>query len=141
MAKAGGDYFTTYWPQASYMSSRRYYVESSFEGNIFQSNVFRKSVPGYHELDFNSTFDRNTIYWHYTVPASQSVGKMCKFCKLSFIMKPSLMELVQAINPGQPELPEWVYNGAILGVQVGCLSFSLFKSIKHREGQRRCCNT
>ena len=23
------------------------------------------------------------------------------------------------MNPGQPELPEWVYNGAILGVQGG----------------------
>lgn len=29
------------------------------------------------------------------------------------------MEVVQSINPGQPELPEWVYNGAILGVQGG----------------------
>merc|ERR1711971_608283 len=26
---------------------------------------------------------------------------------------------VQALNPGQPELPDWVYNGAILGVQGG----------------------
>ena len=25
----------------------------------------------------------------------------------------------QALNPGQPELPDWVYNGAILGVQGG----------------------
>ena len=23
------------------------------------------------------------------------------------------------MNPGQPELPDWVYNGAILGVQGG----------------------
>ena len=25
----------------------------------------------------------------------------------------------QALNPGQPELPDWVYSGAILGVQGG----------------------
>ena len=29
------------------------------------------------------------------------------------------MEIVQAINPGAPPLPDWVYNGAILGVQGG----------------------
>ena len=29
------------------------------------------------------------------------------------------MEIVQKINPGQPELPDWVYDGAILGVQGG----------------------
>ena len=29
------------------------------------------------------------------------------------------MKTVQSINPGQPELPDWVYNGAILGVQGG----------------------
>ena len=29
------------------------------------------------------------------------------------------MKTVQKINPGQPEMPEWIYNGAILGVQGG----------------------
>lgn len=29
------------------------------------------------------------------------------------------MSVVQKINPRQPELPEWVYGGAILGVQGG----------------------
>ena len=29
------------------------------------------------------------------------------------------METAKKINPGQPELPDWVYNGAILGVQGG----------------------
>ena len=31
----------------------------------------------------------------------------------------TLMKTVQKINPGQPEMPEWIYNGAILGVQGG----------------------
>ena len=34
----GGDYHTSYWPQASYLSSRKYYIESTF--------------PGYQELNF-----------------------------------------------------------------------------------------
>ena len=29
------------------------------------------------------------------------------------------MKTVQKINPGQPEMPDWIYNGAILGVQGG----------------------
>ena len=31
----------------------------------------------------------------------------------------TLIKTVQKINPGQPEMPEWIYNGAILGVQGG----------------------
>ena len=34
-------------------------------------------------------------------------------------MKDTLLDIVTSLNPGQPELPEWVYNGAILGVQGG----------------------
>ena len=46
-------------------------------------------------------------------------GASCSSCSLNILIKPSLMEVVQALNPGQPELPDWVYNGAILGVQGG----------------------
>lgn len=100
----GGDYHTTYWPQASYISSRKYYIESTF--------------AGYQELDF-TVADRNTIYWHNSVPVLGAEGGECWDCHLSISIKPSLMEIVQMINPGQPELPDWVYNGAILGVQGG----------------------
>ncbi len=34
-------------------------------------------------------------------------------------MKPSLLEIVQTINPGAPLLPDWVHQGAILGLQGG----------------------
>ena len=40
-------------------------------------------------------------------------------CEFRFTVKPSLMEVVQAINPGQSLIPEWVHQGAILGVQGG----------------------
>ena len=100
----GGDYHTTYWPQASYLSSRKYYIESTF--------------AGYHELDF-TVEDRNTIYWHYSVPEAGVEGATCTTCHISILIKPTLMEIVQSLNPGQPPLPDWVYNGAILGVQGG----------------------
>lgn len=102
----------------------------------------------YHELDF-TVEDRNTIYWHHTVPKYSQIkrkehltkvylrlgvdGAVCYTCNLNILIKPTLMEIVQvgqfeesnhnnwtqALNPGQPELPDWVYNGAILGVQGG----------------------
>jgi len=100
----GGDFHTTYWPQPSYLSSRKYYIESTFQS--------------YHELDF-SVEDRNTIYWHHTVPKLGVEGSVCYTCTLNILTKPTLLEIVQTLNPGQPELPEWVYNGAILGVQGG----------------------
>ena len=30
--QGGGDYHTTYWPQPSYLSSRKYYIQSTFRG-------------------------------------------------------------------------------------------------------------
>ena len=75
------------------------------------------SYEGYQELDFSSS-DRTSIYWHRTVPHLSAPGASCDGCQLTFCVKNSLMELVQHINPGQPELPDWVYNGAMLGVQV-----------------------
>ena len=39
--------------------------------------------------------------------------------KVVFTIKPSLMEIVQTINPGQSLVPEWVHQGAIIGVQGG----------------------
>ncbi len=55
------------------------------------------------------------MYWHYTPVEAHP----CVNCRITFSVENSLMEIVQSINPGQPELPDWVYNGAILGVQGG----------------------
>ena len=104
VAGAGGDYHTTYWPQPSFLSSRGYHFELTF--------------PAYSLLNFpvssedNINFG-NLVYWHYTPNAEYP----CSTCKLVFTVEPTLMEIVQKINPGQPELPDWIYNGAILGVQ------------------------
>lgn len=105
VAGAGGDYHTTYWPQPSFLSSRGYHFESTY--------------PTYSELrllpldeDVNKGHE---IYWHY----SPNYDHPCVTCKLVFTVEPSLMQIAQKINPGQPELPEWTYNGAILGVQGG----------------------
>ena len=76
------------------------------------------TMPGYSELRFSplGLEERgHEIYWHQTInPEFQ-----CYRCKISFVLKSSLMEIVQEINPGQPPLPEWVHQGAIMGVQGG----------------------
>ena len=104
-AGAGGDYHTTYWPQPSFLSSRKYHFESSF--------------PTYHELRFKPKGDMklkvHQIYWHYSLDSTFS----CSQCKMVWTVESTLMEIVQKINPGQPELPEWIYNGAMIGVQGG----------------------
>ena len=49
------------------------------------------------------------------MPPLEEEGTECSTCSLSVIIKPSMMEIVETLNPGQPPLPDWVYNGAILG--------------------------
>ena len=105
VAGAGGDYHTSYWPQPSFLSSRGYHMELTF--------------PGYSELMLlpigaNSEIG-HTLYWHYTLDEEFP----CTRCKIVLNSEATLMKTVQKINPGQPELPEWVYNGAIIGVQGG----------------------
>jgi hypothetical protein len=58
------------------------------------------------------------VYWHLTVPDG-TAGSACPACRLVFLIRPSLLEVVQAVSPGQPDLPDWVYRGAIIGVQEG----------------------
>ncbi len=67
------------------------------------------------QLTFRFVFLGHEVYWHYTPVEAHP----CVNCRITFSVENSLMEIVQSINPGQPELPEWVYNGAILGVQGG----------------------
>ena len=105
VGNAGGDYHTTYWPHTTYLSSRGYHLESTF--------------PAYSELRLvpkgEDTSRGHVLYWHHTPNKEYS----CYTCKIYITAENSLMETVQKINPGQPELPEWVYNGAIIGVQGG----------------------
>jgi len=100
----GGDYHTTYWPQPTFLSSERYY--------------FELTLPTYSELRLeSSSFDPEgrTVYWH----RNHVEGEECELCDIKFIVRDSLLEVVQAINPGQPPLPDWIHDGAILGVQGG----------------------
>ena len=61
----------------------------------------------------------HTIYWHLDPETDDDFVSPISGCNIKFTVKPSLMEIVQTINPGQTPIPEWVHQGAILGVQGG----------------------
>ncbi|NLE16428.1 MAG: alpha-glucosidase [Spirochaetales bacterium] len=93
--RAGGDYHTTFYPQPTFVSSRRYFVHADTYGYA----DFDFSNPSYHELQF------------WDVPDS-----------IVLSVKPSLLEVVQDVSRflgRQQTLPGWVYDGIILGMQGG----------------------
>lgn len=97
--KAGGDYYTTNYPQPTFVSSRRYFAH--LETTAYADFDFRHDE--FHELQV------------WAVPE-----------RLEIRTADSLLALVGAISERfgrQPPLPEWIYNGAIIGLKNGERSF------------------
>ncbi len=93
--RAGGDYYTTFFPQPTFVSSRKYFFHTE-ESSYMEFNFVGRN---YHEIEF------------YNVPE-----------KLIFSKKNNYMELIKDMSlllGRQPELPSWVYDGVILGIQGG----------------------
>ena len=109
---AGGDYYHTNYPQPTYVSSRHYYLH--MQSTAYSDFDFRHD--SYHELQT------------WCVP---------DFIRLeaapTFI---GLLEKLTAFLGRQPELPDWIYNGLIIGAQggnersFGIVDKSLAKGIK-----------
>ncbi len=106
---AGGDYYNTNFPQPTFVSSRHYYVH--VDSTAYADFDFRNE--SFHELQI------------WNVPASIRIEAADTFLEL--------LEKESAFFGRQPELPEWVYNGLIVGVQGGNeRSFGLMeKTIDH----------
>ncbi len=92
---AGGDYYNTNFPQPSFVSSRHYYVHA--DSTAYADFDFRHE--DFHELQF------------WEVPASVRIEAAPTFLEL--------LEKQSAYLGRQPELPDWIYNGLIVGVQGG----------------------
>ncbi len=93
--RAGGDYHTTFYPQPTFVSSRLYFLHAE--------------TYGYADFDFSSPRAHRLLFW--SVPSVITIST-----------KPSLLEVVQDISAllgRQGELPSWVYDGIILGIQGG----------------------
>ena len=109
---SGGDYYNTNFPQTTYVSSKKYYMHVQ--------------TTAYGDFDFRNDDFHELQIWE--VPEFIRVEAADDFV--------SLLEKETAFLGRQPELPEWVYNGLIIGAQggnersFGILEKSLEKGIK-----------
>ncbi|HJO93541.1 MAG TPA: alpha-glucosidase [Victivallales bacterium] len=93
--KAGGDYYTTNYPQPTYVSSKKYFCHLD--------------CTSYTDFDFRNDKFHELQCW--TIPES-----------ITFETAESFIDMAGKIADffgRQPELPEWVYNGVVLGIQGG----------------------
>ena len=93
--RAGGDYHTTFYPQPTFVSSRSFFLHAQ--------------TDGYAVFDFCNTDYHQLLFWD--VPSTITIS-----------VQESLLAVVQDISSylgRQPVLPDWVYDGIILGIQGG----------------------
>ncbi|WP_083004945.1 alpha-glucosidase [Halomonas sp. GT] len=93
--RAGGDYYNTNYPQPTFVSSRRYFCH--IETYDYADFDFRQNT--FHELQV------------WGVPATILLRSAPTFL--------ALVEKISATFGRQPQLPDWVYNGVILGLKRG----------------------
>ncbi|MBR3185734.1 MAG: alpha-glucosidase [Oscillospiraceae bacterium] len=93
--KAGGDYYNTNFPAPLYVSSRRYWLWAD--------------CTAYADFDFRHECFHELQFWAVPRRVRIRTGE-------------SLLALVSDLGAffgRQPTLPDWIYNGAILGLQGG----------------------
>lgn len=93
--KAGGDYYNTNFPQPTFVSTKHYYlhVDSTAYGD------FNFKHDSFHELQI------------WEVPASIRIESADTYI--------GVLEKLTGFLGRQEELPEWIYNGMMLGLQGG----------------------
>ncbi|MFI3207973.1 MAG: alpha-glucosidase [Eubacteriales bacterium] len=102
--KAGGDYYNTNFPQPTYISSTMYFLHMN--------------STAYADFNFKNTEYNEIEVWE--IPENIRIEVANDYL--------NMYEKVTAFFGRQPELPEWVYNGLIIGVQGGNeRSFSLLE--------------
>lgn len=104
--KAGGDYYNTNYPQPTYVSSALYALH--VETTAYSVFDFRQKV--FHEIEV------------WAIPE-----------RLELFAAPTFVELVEVLSSRfgrQPPLPDWIYNGAIIGLKDGANSFTRLEAIR-----------
>lgn len=102
--KAGGDYYNTNYPQPTYVSTKHYYLH--MDSTAYADFNFKNEA--FHELQV------------WEVPQQIRIEAAPDYIEL--------LKKLSAYFGRQPELPEWIYNGAIIGVQGGDRSFELLEN-------------
>ncbi|WP_342776706.1 hypothetical protein [Hankyongella ginsenosidimutans] len=102
---AGGDYWTTNYPQPTYLSSRRY--------------ALHVDTTAYTLFDFRADDHHGIEVW-------------AGGCTLEVYAADSLAGLVSVLSDRfgrQPRLPDWAIAGAIIGLKDGANSFDRLDAI------------
>lgn len=103
--KAGGDYWNTNYPQPTWLSSRRYSLH--VDTTAYSAFDFRHA--DFHEIEV------------WEIPS-----------RIELFAGENLVDLVGALSSRfgrQPELPDWVYRGAIIGLKDGENSFARLENM------------
>lgn len=93
--RAGGDYYNTYYPEPTFVSSRKYWLHA----DTFSYADFNFKRKDFHELFF------------WSIPSNVVIS-----FKNSFL---DLVEDLTAYTGRVPKLPDFLLDGVILGVQGG----------------------
>lgn len=93
--KAGGDYHTTFFPQPTYVSSKKYFLHVE--------------ETSYMDFDFSNEDYHYITIW--SVPEKVVIGAEKSY--------EELLDNMTNLLGKQPALPDWLYNGVIIGVQGG----------------------
>lgn len=93
--KAGGDYYNTNYPAPVFVSSRHYWLWTD--------------CTAYADFDFRHADFHELQFW--AVPSRIRLQTGASYLEL--------IEKRSAFLGRQPELPDWIYGGAILGLQGG----------------------
>lgn len=98
---SGGDYYSTYWVQPTFVSSRKYFAHftSTRNGQLDFRN------EDFHEIEIWGGPD-STVF----------PGDLILAGRPSF---PEIIEELSGLLGRQPPIPDWLYNGVMLGVQGG----------------------
>lgn len=94
-ADAGGAWYTTYFNQPTFISSKSYFCHSD--------------ESSYAEFDFTCKNHHTLHFWQ--IPENIIMGTAASI--------PALIEKLSSLLGRQAPLPTWIYNGAILGIQGG----------------------
>lgn len=104
--QAGGDYFTTNYPQPTYLSSRRIAVHVE--------------TTAYSVFDFSLSFAHEIEVW--AAPE-----------RIEFFHGPDFADLVSQLSTRfgrPPRLPDWIMAGAVIGLKDGADSFTRLSRIE-----------
>jgi sulfoquinovosidase len=102
---AGGDYWTTNYPQPTFLSSRGYAIDVD--------------TACYCELDFSDPARHRVSAWQGDLNFKLTEGDNSA----------ALVSRISSQMGGQPPLPEWAIGGAIVGLKDGANSFERLEKI------------